>query len=837
MTHTRSPSPTVDRKAVRAALRLWHRTSGLGDFPLAHLPLVEARRLAAGYRDAAVGRGLALRDVLRLALDELRPQHGEPDPGDVRWRAFVILNEQYLAGRKPDYLAEMLSVARSTLDHEQAAALDRVADILREWNDHPPQELAPAAPPSAVPQMAPPPHPKGLVGRADLIEALRARLVGSRGDVALHGLPGVGKSALAVELAHDREVRSAFPDGVLWVGIGQHPDPMGLLALLGAAIGLSPAEFSMITSVEDRARLLHTLLAPRRALLVVDDVWDPAGGLLFRLGGEGCARLYTCRSGAVAAALAPEAAVRVPELRSEDGMDLLQRSLGAAGPLEEDQARRLVSAVGAHPLALVLMGRTIGREGRDGQRRRRDAALAGLAQAERRLTIEEARSPLDQQPSLSQQTPLSLEVVLGLSDESLSEAARRGLRRLGFLPPRPATFGEQVALSVVEEPVTGRSEKVLDDLVDSGLVEPAGESRYSLHPVVSDYARARSDSGARRDFAGGVLRLAVDHGPDRTWLAAESEGILAALDAAQAEGLQADYLRGVLAVSPALEAEGRSKTALQLLEHAEVIARGGADPADLVHLLALRARAHQHLGDYAQAEAAAREALDTARQIELTTPQPELLLALGAAAASRGDVSAAEARFEEGLHMAEAARSPGLMAAFEANLASLALSRGQSEQAEARLRLALRLAQAAGDRVREASVLINLGALLAQSKRFDDADVKLQEAAELARLVGTREQRVFVLTNLGALANDRGHPAAAEGHFAEALDIARGLGDPAPMARLLANLGALAAARADFQAAESMYTEGLELARVSGHEANVRLLEHNVRELEKVRGK
>jgi tetratricopeptide (TPR) repeat protein len=767
-------------------LRLWDSTQGLGEHPLARLPVVESGRRAAGYKEAAVGRGLALRDVLRRALDSLRPGSGEPDPADERWRHFVILSEQYVAGRKPDYVAEQLSFARSTYDHEQAAALDHLADVLRQWSEHPPAELRRIHPSGAAPFMAPPRRGQGLIGRADLLDDLRWRLINDPGDLALHGLPGVGKTALAVELAHDREVRAAFPEGVLWAGLGQRPDLAAQLALWGAALGIPLSEFAALPSIQDRARLVHTLLAQRRALLVVDDVWDPAEGLVFRLGGEGCARIYTCRSGAIATALGPGSTVRVPELEPDDGIDLLQRSIGGAGPIEDDGARRLVKAVGAHPLALVVMGRYLGGEGRDGQRRRREAALAGLERPETRLKIEEALSPLESQPSLPGAAPLTLEIVIGLSDDGLSEPAREALRRLAWFPPRPGTFGEELALGAGEG-----GEGTLHELVDSGLVEPAGDDRYSLHPVVSDFARGRSGAEARGSFAAGLLRLAVENRGDRNWLAMEADNLLTALEIAEAERLDEDVVRGILAVFPALEAEGRSAAALPHLERAEAIARQG-EVETLVRVLAAKARSLQHLGNYSAAESAAGEALDLARRGNIGGPQPELMLLLGAAASSRGDADQAGERYEDGLKLAETARLPALIAAFEANLASLALKRGEAKEAESRLRLALRLAQAAGDRVREISVLINLGALLAQSKRLDEADAALQEAAELARLAGTREQRVYILTNLGALASDRGDRPGAEACFTEALRLARSMGDPAPIARLEANLAALA---------------------------------------------
>ena len=51
-----------------------------------------------------------------------------------------------------------------------------------------------------------------LVGRDAELNRLKKRLLTS-GNVALtalNGLPGVGKTALAIELVHDHEIRSAF---------------------------------------------------------------------------------------------------------------------------------------------------------------------------------------------------------------------------------------------------------------------------------------------------------------------------------------------------------------------------------------------------------------------------------------------------------------------------------------------------------------------------------------------------------------------------------------------------------------------------------------------------
>jgi len=116
-------SDPLSRRAIRAALRAWENSRELGELPMAGLVIVDHQRESAGYGGSVIAYGIALRDVLRIAIEGLEPEQAYPDPLERRWRSYYILSQQYLDGRSSDYVAEQMRLARSIYDHEQAAAI------------------------------------------------------------------------------------------------------------------------------------------------------------------------------------------------------------------------------------------------------------------------------------------------------------------------------------------------------------------------------------------------------------------------------------------------------------------------------------------------------------------------------------------------------------------------------------------------------------------------------------------------------------------------------------------------------------------------------------------
>lgn len=119
-----------------------------------------------------------------------------------------------------------------------------------------------------------------LTGRDDelrrLAAILRDRPATTPAICAISGMPGVGKTALAVQSAH--ELRDDFPDGQLYVnlrGAGAEPvEPSHALSRFLRALGVEGR--AIPDSLDERAEVFRARLSGRRVLVLLDDAADEA---------------------------------------------------------------------------------------------------------------------------------------------------------------------------------------------------------------------------------------------------------------------------------------------------------------------------------------------------------------------------------------------------------------------------------------------------------------------------------------------------------------------------------------------------------------------------------
>lgn len=105
----------------------------------------------------------------------------------------------------------------------------------------------------------------GFLGRNELFHRLKERLChgGGVATAALSGLPGVGKTTLAANIAHDADIAAHFADGILWAGLGPHPDVLSHLSRWGTLLGVPAIEAAKMTSAEEWMKALRLVIGTR----------------------------------------------------------------------------------------------------------------------------------------------------------------------------------------------------------------------------------------------------------------------------------------------------------------------------------------------------------------------------------------------------------------------------------------------------------------------------------------------------------------------------------------------------------------------------------------------
>ncbi|GGP74621.1 SARP family transcriptional regulator [Streptomyces melanogenes] len=333
-----------------------------------------------------------------------------------------------------------------------------------------------------------PPAPAHFTGRDDLVAQLWAALTqrhpgapAARHEGAptaalavITGMAGVGKSALAVHVAH--ALREEFPDGQLYLNLrGATPGlpplpPIQALAALLNALGVDSR--NVPDTPDAAAALLRSRLAPTRTLLVLDDAASAAQVRPLLPAGDGCAVVVTSRSPLAAL----DGATRFPlaPMTADESLGLLR---AVSGRQLADGAARLVELCGRLPLALRVAAARLA-----ARRALSPDALAGL------LDAEDGRLDHLEYDDLSVRR--SLAVALGALDPDAALA----LRRLGALD-LPAYEVPVVArlMGLPEQ----RAGAALDRLVEVALLEEISYGRYAPHDLVRDFARelAAQDDG------------------------------------------------------------------------------------------------------------------------------------------------------------------------------------------------------------------------------------------------------------------------------------------------------------------------------------------------------
>ncbi|MDF5756060.1 AfsR/SARP family transcriptional regulator [Spongiactinospora sp. TRM90649] len=388
--------------------------------------------------------------------------------------------------------ADPTLLAPPTAGHAEAARPAEAADAGEPADPADEEELPrPAQLPAAV---------SDFTGRRQVVNRLRALLAGEgepgeavpEGGVAVAavcGIGGVGKTALAVHVAH--AAGDLFPDGQLYVDMRGHgaerTTPHTALAAFLRALGMPPDIIPEGTA--ERSALYRSLLADRRMLVLLDNAHSTGQVSPLLPGAPGCAAIVTSR-----AKLADLPGARLIDLDVMEPTEALSLFAAVAGAervaAERAAAMDVVAACGFLPLAVRIVAARLAA--------RPSWTVASLVPrlADQRRRLDELRVGT-----------LAVDATFALGYNQLDPAQARAFRLLS-LTTGPDISAAAAAALLDRAPM--EAEDLLESLVDASLLEAPAPGRYRFHDLLRLYARREAESSEHPEAREQALARLLD---------------------------------------------------------------------------------------------------------------------------------------------------------------------------------------------------------------------------------------------------------------------------------------------------------------------------------------
>nr|WP_232541407.1 tetratricopeptide repeat protein [Nocardia bovistercoris] len=228
---------------------------------------------------------------------------------------------------------------------------------------------------------------------------------------------------------------------------------------------------------------------------------------------------------------------------------------------------------------------------------------------------------------------------------------------------------------------------------------------------------------------------------------------------------------------------------------------------------------------------------DTLRLLPSDAPErAHWLLRLGVVSQLRGDHAEAEQQYLRALTISEELGNRAGMATSYHQLGVINQLRGDYTEAEQQYLRALTISEELGNRAGMATSYHQLGVINQLQGDYTEAEQQYQSALTIKLELGNREGTAISYGQLGALAQDRGDHREAEQQYQRALTINRELDSRAGTAINYSQLGALAQDRGDYAEAEQQYQHALTINQELGNRAGTAGNFHQLGALAQLRG-
>ncbi|WP_405162033.1 NB-ARC domain-containing protein [Nocardia sp. NBC_01499] len=752
-------SGAIDEASAKlaAAQQLWRGEPLIGlSGPWAERERARLSRLRYALHEVAMAVALDL-GRHSAAVAELEALVAA-EPHSERWHELLMV-ALHRSGRRGEALEVYRNARRVLADdlgldpgpqlvrlHQQILSAE--SPVTGATNEMPPAETDFG--PARVPMQLPP-DIADFVGREDLTFELAEMLdVDSelRPVIAITGLGGVGKTTLAVHLAH--RVRKRYPDGVLYLDLGgmdEHPRSADmLLAVALRAFGIEPGE--QPADLAERTALWCNTIASKHVLLVLDNARD-VEQLTPLLPGTGPAGvLVTSRSSL--AELFGARLVPLDVLTQDEAWTLLERMVPARRlSAEPDAAHEILRACGHLPVSLRIVGARL-----SSRPTWRLTAVAERLADERGRLAELAVGNT------------SVELVFRHSYRQLAPELARAFVLIAFsdAPDLPVA-----AIAALLDRDTADAERLCETLVDLSMLLTPERGRYRYHDLLRLFAREVADPAQQREWPRALRRL-IDFylASAKNMVELRDPGVGTGYYAATSMPGQQFTDERQCAVWAMTERFGIVALYRQVADLPDARTRTLA--VDLALSLAVGGDAGEHLPQVAQVlEALSRAAEDDGDQRTMARAQ---LAAAVARLVGMADLGAGRTLRHAGAVLRELGDRPAAIIA-EQMLGTAMAYQEKVDVAVEHFRRAIELGRQHGNQWSEGMGWGTLARAYCDARRWSEAVAAAEQALFIARLVGSLRLESMALHELGFATLHRGDPVRARELCERAVDVAR----------------------------------------------------------------
>jgi tetratricopeptide (TPR) repeat protein len=646
-----------------------------------------------------------------------------------------------------------------------------------------------------------PPDLSIFVGREEEIRAIQQYVEKARPCVVtITGMGGIGKTSLAVHLAH--RLRTQFKDGVLWARIDVS-DPMTILNSFARSYGM---DLTYLQDQSSRASALRSLLSKKETLVILDNA-ETLEQIEFFIPGTGQSVVIVTTRLKDLTPLANSFQMQLEAFSSVEAVTLLGRLIGG-GRVEREQesTEMLLQTLGYLPLAINL--------------------AASMLTTVPLLSIQEYLE-LIMQGELTDFED-KMDAVINISYQNLQPPFQSLFTQLAVFPG--ATFSVEAASAIREQPIP--LVKIgLGELVKNSLLQSASYDRFLIHPLLrqfaQDHLQPEDASVAQRKAAQFFQNLVIENSPPVSLenfqtLDADWDNILGYLhwaEAAENLSIYIEYatclvgqnLKGILPVRGLPITKKIVEKALTAS-----VELGNAETEAFFRLQL----GHLHLNDtsYETAEAEIVKSLELAQTVGNEIAEAYAMLCLAQLERER-------ANYEFAIHNLEASHKKfsqrndkrGVVATlFE--LGFINVNEGKFEEAARYFQEALAILESTPDISEEAKLYHELGRIAARQGKYDEAEKYLRDSLEINESLGYQRWVARTLHQLGMLAMHKGQIDAAQSYYEKSLEINELLGDEKGIAIIAQALGGIAYRQGNLQKAESFFKRSLNINEEIGDE-------------------